>query len=82
MVVVHTKYFPLQSAGGRDLGDFAFQELMPSLKCSERFAPRLGTWKGRSGHHPGAGGSVEPLRPLFNSFISVLHGMQQYHHVA
>jgi len=23
-------------AGGRDLGDFAFQELMPSLKCSER----------------------------------------------
>lgn len=22
-------------AGGRDLGDFAFQELMPSLKCSQ-----------------------------------------------
>ena len=28
----HSGIFP----GGRPLGDFAFQELMPSLKCSER----------------------------------------------
>ena len=30
--VFHSGMFP----GGRPLGDFAFQELMPSLKCSER----------------------------------------------
>lgn len=38
LVKCHSQFMPwafASCADGRDLGDFAFQELMPSLKCSE-----------------------------------------------
>ena len=38
LVTCHSQFMPwafASCADGRDLGNFAFQELMPSLKCSE-----------------------------------------------